>query len=124
MNCSKSRGVSEAIPIRSKAAARNVVRASAAMKTGTAIKYDIGACSPATSFAARTTRLPVICAVNNPFSPRKPMVSVLPAMMLTYSAIDGSAWLASLVVPTKPTEQVASDLEDALDNFTELMGST
>src|ERR1700737_3775997 len=38
--------------------------------------------SPATIWAARTTRLPVMWAVNNPLRPRKPMMSVDPAIRL------------------------------------------
>jgi hypothetical protein len=49
------------------------------MKSGTEITRASVASPRAKMWAARTTRLPVMCAVNRPSSPRKLMTSTLPA---------------------------------------------
>ena len=79
-SCSSNSGCNVARPRASNRAASHRVRPTTSMKTGT---DSIGASRmlpPATAWAARTTRLPVMCAVNSP-SPRKPMTSVAPAIM-------------------------------------------
>src|ERR1700716_3499997 len=58
------------------------------MKTGTAKTYERIAGSPLMTWAAKTTRFPVMCAVNSPFRPRKPMVSVDPAIKLSTKGND------------------------------------
>ena len=53
------------------------------MKTGTDSIGANGAAPPPTRCTARMARLPVMCAVNRPPSPRKLMTSTLPAVRLS-----------------------------------------
>ena len=61
----------------------SLVNSSTSMKTGTESITDAIAGSPATMRAASTTTFPVMWAVNSPFRPRKPIMSVDPAMTLS-----------------------------------------
>src|SRR5216683_2276092 len=82
-SCSRRRGRSEANPTLSKVPASSLVNPNAATNTGTDSIGATGAPLPLTRCAARMTRLPVTWAVNRPPSPRKPMASTLPAIMLS-----------------------------------------
>src|SRR3989442_7434358 len=82
-NCSSSRGRSEASPIASKPPTSSLVRPSTPMKTGTDSIGANGAAPPPPRCTARMARLPVMCAVSRPPSPRKLMTSTLPVVRLS-----------------------------------------
>src|SRR5437016_4253913 len=71
------------------------------IKTGTDRTYENIVGSPATTWAARTTRLPVMWAVNNPLRPRKPKMSADPAIRLR---TNGRARLARSVAAGAVTD--------------------
>ena len=91
-HCRTRRGCNEGRSKAFKPATRNRARTSTVMKIGTDRITATGASPWLTTCAARMTRLPVICAVNRPPSPRKPMASVLPAMT---ASTEGSSFVTS-----------------------------
>src|ERR1700723_1462612 len=90
----------------SKPIASNLVRPSIAMNTGTDNIGANPAAPPLATWAARMTRLPVMCAVNNPPSPRKPMTSTLPAVTLSTL---GSSFPPSVLSTAGGDTQTARD---------------
>ena len=78
-NCTNRRTPSDGIRTRSRPAASSRVMVSTITNSGTDITRASVASPRAMIWAASTTRLPVICAVKRPSSPRKLVTSTLPA---------------------------------------------